>query len=75
MTMRRAARMCETCPFRLRLSRAERLELAALEPEAFPCHTEQGYASSCDIQCRGHWQVQRKFSSAYAETMKEKLER
>jgi hypothetical protein len=58
--MRRAVKMCETCPFRLKLTKAERKELAVLEPEAFPCHTEAGYTST-DIQCRGHWQVRRKF--------------
>lgn len=57
--MRRAARMCDTCPFRLPLSKAERQELAAVEPEGMPCHTEQGYAHWCDIECRGHWEARR----------------
>lgn len=54
--------MCETCPFRLRISKAERRELAAIEPDGFPCHTEAGYTST-DIQCRGHWEVRRKFAA------------
>jgi hypothetical protein len=60
--MRRAARMCENCPFRLKLSRAEVLELAVIKPEDFECHTEAGYTST-DIQCRGHWQARRKFGN------------
>ena len=61
--MMRAQRMCESCPFRLPLKKAERLELAALLPEEFPCHTEAGYAVYSDIQCRGHWEVRRKFAT------------
>jgi hypothetical protein len=55
--------MCEGCPFRLKLPRNELIELAALTPEEFPCHTEAGYTET-DIQCRGHWQVRRKFGGA-----------
>jgi hypothetical protein len=61
--MRRAQRMCEACPFRLRIAPAERQDLAALSPEEFPCHTEAGYTTT-DVQCRGHWQVRRKFAPA-----------
>jgi len=57
--MRRAVRMCADCPFRSRLTRKERAELAALPPDWFPCHTEAGYTST-DIQCRGHWELRRK---------------
>jgi hypothetical protein len=60
--MRRAKRMCATCPFRLPLTKAERQELAAIEPEGFPCHTEQGYDSWSDIECRGHWEARRQFA-------------
>jgi len=64
-TMRRAAKMCEDCPFRLKISKAERIELARIEPEGFPCHTIAGYNyATSDIQCRGHWQVRRKFGHA-----------
>lgn len=61
--MRRARKMCETCPFRLKLTEAERIELALLQPEEFTCHTEAGYTTT-DIQCRGHWQVRRKYGRA-----------
>lgn len=67
--MRRAQRMCETCPFRLPLTRAERLELAAIEPEGMACHTEQGYWPSCDIECRGHWEARRQANRAAGETV------
>lgn len=58
--MRRAVKMCEGCPFRLKHSRAQLVELAAIKPEEFSCHTEAGYTET-DIQCRGHWQVRHKF--------------
>ncbi len=60
--MRRASRMCEGCPFRFPLSKAERRELAAVEPEGMPCHTEQGYDHWCDIECRGHWEARRQLT-------------
>ena len=58
--MRRATKMYKTCPFH-GIDEAERKELAQVEPENWACHTEQGYYSSCDIQCRGHWEAQRKY--------------
>jgi len=61
--MRRAQRMCEGCPFRLKISKAEKIELARLRPDEFPCHTEAGYTET-DIQCRGHWQLRRKYAHA-----------
>lgn len=57
--MIRSNKMCESCPFHLKMTREERAELAALQPEEFPCHTEAGYTTT-DIQCRGHWEVRRK---------------
>jgi hypothetical protein len=60
--MKRATRMCESCPFRIYLNTAEKRELAAIHPEEFPCHTEAGYYSHSDIQCRGHWGVRRKYA-------------
>lgn len=61
--MVRANKQCKTCPFR-GIDETERRELAALPAENWPCHTEQGYWSSCDIQCRGHWEAQRKYRNA-----------
>lgn len=58
--MRRARKQCASCPFR-GVSEAERKELAAVPAENWPCHTEQGFFAACDIQCRGHWQAQRKY--------------
>ncbi len=66
--MIRARKMCKTCPFRLRIERAERIELARLTPEEFPCHTEAGY-STTDIQCRGHWEVRRKFAPVFGRQL------
>lgn len=63
--MIRAAKMCKTCPFR-GLEDSERHALAAVPPEDWPCHTEQEYDGSCDVQCRGHWEAQRKFGGAQA---------
>jgi hypothetical protein len=68
--MKRAVRMCEGCPFRAPISRAERIELAQLTPDEFPCHTEAGYTET-DIQCRGHWQVRQKFGRADHRQAKE----
>ena len=56
--MRRATKVCSGCPFR-GIDESERQELAKI-PD-WPCHTEQGYYASCDIQCRGHWEAQRKY--------------
>lgn len=61
--MIRASKMCKTCPFR-GVDETERRELAQVPAADWPCHTEQGYAGSCDIQCRGHWEAQRKFNVA-----------
>jgi len=58
--MRRARKMCKDCPFR-GIDEIERQDLAKIPAEDWPCHTEQGYYSSCDIQCRGHWEAQRKY--------------
>lgn len=58
--MIRARKQCKTCPFR-GIGENERRELALIEPEEFPCHTEQGYINECDIQCRGHWEARRKY--------------
>lgn len=56
-TMRRANKQCAGCPFR-GLPKTERIELAAVPADEWPCHTEAGY-SSTDIQCRGHWEAQK----------------
>lgn len=58
--MIRAKKQCKTCPFRGLLD-DERRELAKVEN--WPCHTEQGYWAECDVQCRGHWEAQRKFGA------------
>lgn len=58
--MIRAKKMCRTCPFR-GIDDAERRELAQVPADEWPCHTEQGYSTYSDIQCRGHWEAQRKF--------------
>jgi len=56
----RARKMCGSCPFRLRLTKVERQLFAAMPPDEFPCHTEDGYMpGSSGIQCRGHWEVRR----------------
>lgn len=61
--MRRANKQCKTCPFR-GIDETERRELAKVPADWWPCHTEQGYAAGCDIQCRGHWEAQRKYGAA-----------
>lgn len=58
MTVRRSR--CETCPFRAKVSEAELLELAAVPPQEWPCHTEAGYSNDSEIQCRGHWGARRR---------------
>ena len=58
--MRRAVKMCKDCPFR-GIDEAERKDLAKIQADDWPCHTEQGYAYTSDIQCRGHWEAQRKY--------------
>lgn len=35
--------------------------MAKVPAEDWPCHTEQGYWATCGIQCRGHWEAQRKY--------------
>lgn len=65
--MIRANRMCQGCPFR-GIDDAERRELAEVPAEFWPCHTEQGYDSHCDVQCRGHWEAQRKFANTTTTT-------
>jgi hypothetical protein len=52
--------MCETCPFHLPLTRAQKREIAEMQPEEWECHTEAG-CTSTDIQCRGHWELRRRF--------------
>ena len=58
--MSRARKMCKGCPFR-GIDEVERESLAKVPAENWPCHDEQGYWASCDIQCRGHWEAQRKY--------------
>jgi hypothetical protein len=60
--MIRAQKQCRTCPFR-DMPEDERREMATIPPEDWPCHTEQGYAATCDIQCRGHWEARRKYAA------------
>lgn len=64
--MKRATKMCGGCPFRGKILRSERADLAALTPDMFPCHEEAGYTYT-DIQCRGHWELRRKFAPAQSE--------
>lgn len=67
--MRRAQKQCRACPFRI-MTESERREMATVEAEQWACHTEQGYYAECDIQCRGHWEAQRKFAAIAAEDKK-----
>ena len=53
--MTRARKMCETCPFRLELSVAEKRDIARMTPEKWPCRM------AAEIQCRGHWEVRWKY--------------
>jgi hypothetical protein len=63
MAMTRANKMCASCPFR-GMPEPEKREMAKVPADWWPCHTEQGYAFECDIQCRGHWEAQRKYTPA-----------
>lgn len=60
MKMRRANKMCKGCPFR-GIDETERADLAKITADNWPCHEEQGYSYSSDIQCRGHFEAQRKY--------------
>ena len=71
--MRRARRMCRNCPFR-GIDETEREELAKIPSTNWPCHDEQGYWAECDVQCRGHWEAQRKFSTASGEAERSRKE-
>lgn len=57
--MIRAIKQCPSCPFR-GLGNSERAELAKVPADWWPCHNEWPMA---DIQCRGHWEAQRKFGN------------
>lgn len=57
--MKRAARMCKSCPFR-GIDESERSKWAVVEPENWPCHTEHPMGWG-DTQCRGHFEAQRKY--------------
>ena len=62
-SMKVRVRMCGGCPIRggRLLEPGEGPVLAALEPEQFPCHEEDGYTGGSGIQCRGHWGLRRKY--------------
>jgi hypothetical protein len=60
--MIRNSRMCSTCPFR-GADETYRRESAEVHPELWPCHTDDLYGEN-GIQCRGHWEAQRKFGKA-----------
>ncbi len=60
--MIRARKMCQSCPFRLRLSVAEKRDIAKMTPEQWPCHAEAGYTTT-EVQCRGHWEVKWKYGA------------
>jgi hypothetical protein len=57
--MTRARKMCKTCPFR-GISESEKRELAVVDPDAWPCHTEHPFGDG-DMQCRGHYEAQKKY--------------
>lgn len=62
--MSRAQKQCRNCPFR-GIDEAERQELALVPADWWPCHGEWPRE---DIQCRGHWEAQRKYGySSLAE--------
>ena len=62
--MIRARKQCKSCPFK-GIDEATRLELAAIPPDEFTCHTLDGYQpGSSGAQCRGHWEARRKFGDA-----------
>lgn len=66
--MKRARRMCKSCPFR-GASEEDRFELAVVDPEAWPCHTEHPHGGG-DTQCRGHFEARRKYPVLHHETMR-----
>lgn len=57
--MPRAKKMCPTCPFR-GIRESEKRELAVVEADAWGCHEENPYGWT-DIQCRGHFEAQKKY--------------
>lgn len=58
--VRRRFAMCEECPFR-DADEKQRQECAAVPPHWFTCHIEDGPNGQSEIQCRGHWEAQRKY--------------
>lgn len=73
--MRRRSKQCKTCPFR-GADDAYRKECAVIPAEDWPCHSEDVFGAT-DIQCRGHYEAQRKFppsESDYAELMRWRAE-
>jgi hypothetical protein len=58
--MQRRNKMCATCIFR-DAARDDVQQLAALPADHVPCHTDCPMGG--DIQCRGHFEAQRKVSS------------
>ena len=47
------------------MDEAERRLCAAGNPDDWPCHTEAGYTWT-DIQCRGHFDVRKKYTPTAA---------
>lgn len=53
--------MCEECPFR-DVDEKEKQECAVIPAHVFTCHLEDGPGGGWSgIQCRGHWEAQRKY--------------
>ena len=53
--------MCPTCPFRGADDSVKR-SCATVRANDWPCHTEDIYGDA-GVQCRGHYEAVRKFSS------------
>ena len=60
--MHRAARKCETCPFRSPPEGYAK-STAHIVADGWPCHTIEYYDDDGSVQCRGHWQAVRKFGA------------
>ena len=59
--MKRRHKMCASCPFR-GADDDYKLESADIPADDWPCHSEGShYGADSDIQCRGHYEAQRKF--------------
>lgn len=67
--MRRANKMCRTCPFRGADENYKR-ECAEIGASDWPCHTEDLYGDN-GIQCRGHYEARRKYGLAVRQSIQD----